>query len=68
MKRMNKYLLLTALLSVAGATYAQDSYDAQTFANSDLNGSARFVAMGGALGALGGDVSVMSTNPAGTVC
>lgn len=63
---MNKYLLLTALMSVAGAAYAQDSYDAQTFANSDLNGTARFVAMGGALGALGGDVSVMSTNPAGT--
>ena len=63
---MNKYLLLAALVSVAGAAYAQDSYDAQTFANSDLNGTARFVAMGGALGALGGDVSVMSTNPAGT--
>lgn len=66
MKRMNKNLLLAALVSVAGAAYAQDSYDAQTFANSDLNGTARFVAMGGALGALGGDVSVMSTNPAGT--
>ena len=66
MKTMNKYLLLTALISVASATYAQDSYDAQTFANSDLNGTARFVAMGGALGALGGDVNVMSTNPAGT--
>ncbi|MBO4431429.1 MAG: hypothetical protein J5790_08835 [Bacteroidaceae bacterium] len=63
---MNKYFLLSALISVASATYAQDSYDAQNFANSDLNGTSRFVAMGGALGALGGDVSVMSTNPAGT--
>ena len=66
MKTMNKYLLLTAFVGVAGVSYAQDSYDAQNFANSDLNGTARFVAMGGALGALGGDVSVMSTNPAGT--
>lgn len=66
MKTMNKYFLLTALISISSTTYAQDSYDAQNFANSDLNGTARFVAMGGALGALGGDVSVMSTNPAGT--
>ena len=66
MKRMNKYFLLAALMGVAGTAYAQDTYDAQNFANSDLNGTARFVAMGGALGALGGDVSVMSTNPAGT--
>lgn len=66
MKTMNKYFLLSALISVASAAYAQDSYDAQNFANSDLNGTSRFVAMGGALGALGGDVSVMSTNPAGT--
>ena len=63
---MNKYFLLTVFIAVAGVSYAQDSYDAQNFANSDLNGTARFVAMGGALGALGGDVSVMSTNPAGT--
>lgn len=66
MKTMNKYFLLTVFIAVAGVSYAQDSYDAQNFANSDLNGTARFVAMGGALGALGGDVSVMSTNPAGT--
>ena len=50
----------------AQAVYSQDSYDAQTMANSDLNGTARFISMGGALGALGGDISVMSTNPAGT--
>ena len=31
----------------------------------DLNGTARFVGMGGAMGALGGDISTMGTNPAG---
>ena len=51
---------------MALAAQAQDSYDAQTLTSSDLNGTSRFVAMGGALGALGGDISVMSTNPAGT--
>ena len=45
---------------------AQDTYDAANFAGSDLNGTARFVGMGGALGALGGDISTMGTNPAGT--
>lgn len=66
MKAMHKYILLGALISAAGTSMAQDSYDAQNFINSDLNGTSRFVAMGGALGALGGDISVMSTNPAGT--
>lgn len=51
---------------MTGAAVAQDSYDAATHATRDLNGTARYVGMGGALGALGGDISVMSTNPAGT--
>ncbi|MBQ9666534.1 MAG: hypothetical protein IJV33_08680 [Bacteroidaceae bacterium] len=66
MKAFGKYFLLGVLVGTVGTSYAQDSYDAQTMANSDLNGTARFVSMGGALGALGGDISVMSTNPAGT--
>lgn len=66
MRTLRFPILLTAILGIAGTAYAQDSYDAQTMANSDLNGTARFVSMGGALSALGGDVSVMSTNPAGT--
>ena len=66
MKIFKNHLSLVALISIAGTAYAQDSYDAQTMANSDLMGTSRFVAMGGALGALGGDISVMSTNPAGT--
>lgn len=35
------------------------------FSQDDQNGSARFVAMGGAFGALGGDVTSLSINPAG---
>lgn len=45
---------------------AQDAFDAGDISSSDLNGTARFVGMGGALSALGADISTMSTNPAGT--
>ena len=60
------YLLLSMFIAAASSSSAQDSYDAQTLSQSDLNGTSRFVGMGGALGALGGDISVMGTNPAGT--
>lgn len=45
--------------------YAQTIYDAADFTAKDLNGTARFVGMGGAMSALGGDISTMGTNPAG---
>lgn len=44
---------------------AQSVYDAVSIAQEDLNGTARFVGMGGAMSALGGDISTMGTNPAG---
>lgn len=53
------------LAAVAASASAQDSYTAQKLSSSDLNGTARYVGMGGAMGALGGDLSVMSSNPAG---
>lgn len=52
----------TLLSSVANA---QTIYDAAKFTGKDLNGTARFVGMGGAMGALGGDISTIGTNPAG---
>ena len=44
---------------------AQSQYDAERLIGTELNGTARFVGMGGAMGALGGDISVIGTNPAG---
>lgn len=44
---------------------AQTQYDAARLMGSELNGTARFVGMGGAMSALGGDISVIGTNPAG---
>jgi hypothetical protein len=54
----------TFLLS-SGMLFAQGEMDAYRFSQSDLNGTARSMSMGGAFGALGGDMSAMSNNPAG---
>ena len=59
--------VLTILFSVAivASAFAQNSYDAMRLVDNDLVGTARFVGMGGAMSALGTDISVISTNPAG---
>lgn len=63
---MNK-IYFASLLSVAALTAsAQNAYDAGNIAQSDLVGSARYVGMGGALNALGADITLISENPAGT--
>ena len=50
----------------SSAAVAQSQYDVIRFYGiMRLNGTARFVGMGGAMGALGADLSTMSTNPAG---
>ena len=53
------------LLLISAPLVAQDIYRLESFSANDLNGTARFVGMGGAMSALGADISVMSTNPAG---
>ena len=64
---MKKISVLTALgmLMIAPWGMAQTIYDGAKLTGKDLNGTARFVGMGGAMGALGGDISTMGTNPAG---
>lgn len=57
-------MIALAMFTVVGAG-AQTIYDATNIAQKELNGTARFVGMGGAMGALGGDVSTIGTNPAG---
>ena len=46
--------------------YAQDITDAVRYSSDNVEGTARFKAMSGAFGALGGDISAMSVNPAGS--
>lgn len=62
---MKSIKLIMALTLVSSAAYAQNGYDVHRFTENELNGTARFVGMGGAMGALGADISVIGTNPAG---
>lgn len=61
---MKKILFLAILLSLFYSGEAQDLNDAYRYSSSELSGTARFVAMGGAFGSLGGDLSAISLNPA----
>ena len=64
--KSNRILAICILLISVGFLNAQTTiYDANRWMGSDLNGTARFVGMGGAMGALGGDITTMGTNPAG---
>jgi long-subunit fatty acid transport protein len=63
--RMKKYLLSIIALSVCVYSFAQSEVDAHRFSVNDLSGTARGQAMGGAFGALGGDVTGVAINPAG---
>jgi len=62
---MRKYILLSSLMVACSAAFAQQEFDALKFSLSDINGSARYVSMSGAFGALGGDMTSLSMNPAG---
>lgn len=54
-------IALASVLPVA----AQETYEVAEVSTQDLNGTARYVGMGGAMEALGADLSTISTNPAG---
>ncbi len=56
-------LLCIGLLSIS-TIYAQDISDALRYSQSNIQGSARFRALSGAFGALGGDMSAVNLNPA----
>ncbi len=64
---MKKTILGILLFGLTAGLYAQNQnfYDAAIASTSEINGTARFVAVGGAMGALGGDASTVSYNPAG---
>lgn len=61
---MRKYILpLVGLCSLPLS--AQNVVDANRFSSQNIAGTARYKAMGGAFGALGGDPTCMTDNPAG---
>lgn len=63
---MKKYIYLLALGFTVSVAKSQEISDAMRYAQDNLNGTARFRAMSGAFGALGGDLSSLNVNPAGS--
>lgn len=64
MNHLKHILFASALVASMSAT-AQETYQDTKLAASQLTGTARYVGMGGAMEALGADISTISTNPAG---
>ena len=62
---MKKTMSLIAATLASIAVSGQEIYDNARLFATDLNGTARYVGMGGAMEALGSDISTMGTNPAG---
>ena len=65
---MKKNIISTTLaiaLAVFGLTAQTTEFDAMRLAQTDIQGTARFMGMAGAFGALGGDASAIHVNPAG---
>lgn len=56
---------MSVLALCGGTAFSQSQLDAHKYSQTELNGTARYLGMGGAFGALGGDISAMNANPAG---
>lgn len=63
MKRI--FTLASLFLAFGAVSFAQGEMDAFNLSYNELTGTARSVAMGGAFGALGADISGVAINPAG---
>ena len=61
---MKKYIMAFCLVAALPAV-AQETYENANIVTSDLNGTARYVGMGGAMDALGAEISTITNNPAG---
>lgn len=60
-----KKLLSAAIALVPLIVSAQSAVDVNSLSQTELRGTARFMSMGGAFTALGGDLSTLNQNPAG---
>ncbi|WP_250432882.1 OmpP1/FadL family transporter [Hanstruepera flava] len=63
---MKKLMIPIISALCLSSTYAQDITDALRYSQDEIKGTARFRALSGAFGALGGDMSAVSINPAGS--
>jgi len=62
---MKKLLMAAAGLAICAPAWGQSAIDAYTLSQTQARGTARFMSMGGAFTALGGDLSTLNQNPAG---
>ena len=62
--KKNIYALILAFLT-SGFAFSQGEVEAYKLSKRDLSGTARGLSMGGAFGALGGDLTGVNINPAG---
>ena len=62
---MKRIILFFAISFIAGWVYGQGEMDAFNFSRNEQIGTARGIAMGGAFGALGAEVTGIAQNPAG---
>lgn len=60
-----KHILFASVLMASVTAAAQETYQDGKLAVPQLTGTARYIGMGGAMEALGADISTISTNPAG---
>jgi hypothetical protein len=63
---MKNYIFLLFAGFTFSVAQSQEIQDAIRYSQDNLNGTARFRAMSGAFGALGGDLSSINVNPAGS--
>ncbi len=61
---MKKILSFIAFIAIVSSVNSQTLQDAYRYSSSEMSGTARFVGMSGAFGALGGDISAIGLNPA----
>lgn len=62
---MFRVILFISLIVLGFTVYSQNDLDAIRYSRTSVNGSSRFVSMGGAFGAIGADMSCAAFNPAG---
>lgn len=62
---MRKTVLAILGAALASPAWAQSAIEAYNLSQTQLRGTARFMSMGGAFTALGGDLSTLGQNPAG---
>ena len=62
---MNKKFIALLLLATPLIMNAQGAFDVLNMSQTELRGTSRFMAMGGAYTAVGGDISTLNQNPGG---